>query len=128
TRLRVPAECLEQCQLTGKQVLRHLLATSESSPRRGLRDRLVTCQVTGKKVFDDEVERSAVSGTVAMKQAFVTCQQTGDRVLKSEADRSAVSGKLVRKDRLSTSAKPPHRLGLPDEFGECEVTRKRLLT
>lgn len=127
TGLRVPVECLEQCQLTGKLVLKHLLVTSEVSRRRALQDQAVTCQVTGKTVLSDEVARSAVSGTVGIKSAFVSCQETRALLLPSETGKSAVSGKVVRQDLLLPSEKPPHRLGLADEFDTCQVTEKRLL-
>ena len=127
TRLRVPVECLEECQLSGKQVLKHLLFTSEESGKRGLRDRVVTCQVTKKKVLNDEVNISAASGVVALKWLFVTCEQTGCSLLPDEAAKSDYSGKLVRRDLLTASAKPSRRLGLEDEFAVCERTQRRLL-
>lgn len=126
TGLTVPVGCLDQCCLTGKTVLKHLLEASASG-RRALRDRLVTCQVSGQRVIEDEVASSAVSGVVARRSEFVRCQESGDFVLPGEAGTSAMSGKVVRGDLLSPSEKPPHRLGLPTEFGTCDVTGRRLL-
>jgi len=128
TRLGVPVDCLDRCQVTGKRVLKHLLATSEASGRRGLRERSVTCEVTAKLCLDDEVARSGMSGKVALKSAMEACQETGCLLLPSEAGTSAVSGKLVRHDLLLRSEKSPHRQGLEGEFGICEVTGRRLLS
>lgn len=127
TKINVPISCLQMCQVTNKLVLSHLLVTSESSGRRGLRNRIVTCEVTGKKAFSDEVARSSVSNTICLLSSLVKCQETGSLILPVEAGTSAVSGKVARKDLLSASSKAPHRLGIASEFGVCDVTRNRLL-
>ena len=123
---RVPTDCLKRCAITGLNALGHLLETS-SSGRRVLRDRIVTCELSGKRFADDEVGRSAVSGTVAARSAFVECTRTGELLLPEETGTSDASGSVVRKDLLAASDKPPHRLGLPDEFETCAATGRRLL-
>jgi hypothetical protein len=133
---------LAVCQVTGKKVLQDELATStisgnqaltslfRPSPLSGrlgltedfarcafgdrelLRDELIESEVSGKWFSHDEAVRSAVSGTLGHKSEFINCQQTGKPILSSESGGSAWSGKIVRKDHLSSSAKPPGRLGL----------------
>jgi superfamily II DNA or RNA helicase len=124
---RMPYGVLERCVRSETMVPKHLLSNSEFSGRLALQQYFRVCQVTGQNVLDDEVFVSAVSGTVALRQEFVKCERSGDLVLKRESGTSDVSRMVVRKDLLGPSAKPPHRLGLRDEFGLCEQTGMELL-
>ena len=71
----VPRACLSKCEITGAEVLRHLLVKSDVSDR------------------------------LALPEFTVLCSQSGRRLLREEADVSVVTGRLVSSDLLKVSAR-----------------------
>jgi len=148
-----PSDCLSRCEMSGLEVLRHLLVKSETSVRMALPEYTVTCALTGRRVLKDEAERSAVTGQLVVSsslktsavsgkraepQYFATCEFTGAEALKEELATSQVSGKRYRADEKLSSAvsgKTGHRQEfifcaetnqplLPTEAEKCEATGK----
>lgn len=138
TERRVPATCLERCAITGAEVLRHLLVTSEISGRYALPERSTRCSLSGKRILEDEAEvssvtgkkvtktllkTSALSGRRAEPEYFTVCEFTGDEVLKDESAVSEISGKrygVAGQMRSAASGKTGHRR----EFITCYETRE----
>jgi len=136
----IPNTCLNQCQITGMMVLRHLLVQSEISLRFALPEHTVLCSLSGKRVLKDEAELSAVSGrmvastllktsTLSGKRAepnhFDFCQFTKAELLDTELALSDISGKRYRIDeqiRSAVSGKAGHK----NEFVLCHETRQPL--
>ncbi|WP_407180419.1 helicase-related protein [Bradyrhizobium sp. STM 3562] len=133
-----PKECFSRCVMTGVNVLRHLLVTSEVSGRMALPDHALRCSLTGKLVLSDEAEVSAVSGNPVASLALETCSLTGKRaepqhfgrceftsleVLKSELAVSDISGKPYRRDQQLRSV-VSEQTGHKDEFLLCHETRQ----
>jgi superfamily II DNA or RNA helicase len=133
-----PRECLGHCVMTGVDVLRHLLVTSEVSGRTALPDHALRCSLSGKFVLTDEAELSAVSGNPVASSALKTCSLTGKRaepehfgrcefttveVLKSELAVSDISNKPYRRDQQLRSA-VSDKTGHKDEFLLCHETRQ----
>ena len=134
----VPATCLERCELTGAEVLRHLLETSDISGRRALPECTTRCNLSGKRILRDEAELSAVTGELVAKallktsalggrraepEYFSVCQFTGAEVLKDELVVSEISGRRYRVDEQmhsTASGKTGHR----QEFITCFETRE----
>jgi hypothetical protein len=127
TGLRMPYGVLDRCVRTGRLVPKHRLFTSEVSGRRAIKEHVRRCGVTRKLVLDDEVATCAATGTVAIRDLLIECVRPPGLILRTEAGRSDVSGAVVWKNLLRPSAKPPHRRGVPDEFGRCEETGAELL-
>jgi superfamily II DNA or RNA helicase len=141
THKTVPKSCLDQCQITGAEVLRHLLVRSELSPRLALPEHTILCSLSGKRILKDEAEVSSVSGclvassllktsAVSGKRAepanFGRCQFTMAEVLEAELAVSEVSGKRYRVDeqvRSVISGKAGHK----SEFLICHETRQPML-
>jgi superfamily II DNA or RNA helicase len=123
----VPDTCLSKCEVTGSEVLNHLLEASESSGRKGIPEKFTTCEISNKKVLEDEVEVSTKSGSKALKEFFVTCQVTNARILEQESAQSSLSKKIVDKDILIPSAKNPDRVGLLEEHFICQESGISLL-
>jgi superfamily II DNA or RNA helicase len=133
-----PKECLGHCAMTGVDVLRHLLVTSEISGREALPEHTLRCSMTGKRILADEAEQSAVSGKLvtssllrtcalsgkrAEPEHFGRCDFTGSEVLNIEVGVSEVSGKRYRLDqqlRSAVSGKAGHK----SEFLFCHETRQ----
>ena len=129
----VPTTCLTRCQISGQEVLHHLLVSSEVSQRVALPEYAVHCALSGKRALRDEVEQSAVSGqfvlTSLLKTSAVSgnraeadhfgrCEFTQSEVLNSELSTSEVSGKRYRCDeqiKSAASGKTGHR----QEFITC---------
>ncbi len=137
---RLPAPCLGQCAITGAEVLRHLLATSDISGRYALPERTARCSLTGKRILEDEAEISSVTGKTVAKillktsalsgrraepEYFTVCEFTGDEVLKDESAVSEISGKRYRVDQQTRSA-TSGRTGHQREFVTCYETRERI--
>jgi superfamily II DNA or RNA helicase len=136
----VPRTCLKQCQITGADVLQHLLARSETSSRLALPEFTVLCSVSGKRVLKDEAELSAVSGQLvasallktsalsgkrAEADHFRQCEFTKAEILDTELATSEVSGRRYRVDeriRSAVSGKTGHK----QEFLICHETRQPL--
>lgn len=123
----VPDSCLSKCDVTGFEVLHHLLEISETSGRKGIPERVVICEITNKRVLDDEIEVSSKSGVKALKEFFVTCEVTNARILSKESAQSSVSKKIVDKDLLIPSGKNPDRVGLLEEHFICQESGISLL-
>jgi hypothetical protein len=148
-----PRECFGRCDISGAEVLRHLLVPSELSSRHALPDHTLLCSLSGKRILMDEAERSAITGKPAARSLLKTCALTGKQaepehfgrcdftgteVLKSELAVSDVSGKRYRLDqqlRSAVSGKAGHKeellfchkTRLPimlQEAEQCEVTGK----
>jgi superfamily II DNA or RNA helicase len=58
----VPLTSLKQCQISGGDVLRHLLTASEKSQRLALPEFAVRCALSGKQLLQDEVEKVRSDG------------------------------------------------------------------
>jgi superfamily II DNA or RNA helicase len=141
TRQTVPKDCLGRCEITGMQVLLHLLAKSEISARLALREHTLKCGLSDKLILSDEAEVSSVSaqsvarallrtsqvsGRRAEPNYFGRCEISGADVLLSELAVSQASGKRYRVDqqeRSVVSGKTGHRT----EFIQCYETRQPLL-
>ncbi len=133
---KVPQGCLAKCEITGDEVLRHLLMQSEASGRLALTEFGITCALSGKHILKDEAERSAVTGELVTRallkksslsgeraepEHFGQCAFTGAEVLKTELHVSKFSGRPFRADeamRSSVSGRVGHR----QEFIDCDET------
>jgi superfamily II DNA or RNA helicase len=138
---RAPKECLGRCDVTGTEVLRHLLVPSEVSERRGLAGQTLHCSLSGKRILMDEAELSAVTGNSVARSLLKTCPLTGKRaepehfgrcqftgadILNTELGVSDVSGKRYRVDhqlRSAVSGKAGHK----EEFLICHETRQPMM-
>lgn len=141
TNKAAPVDCLEHCQMSGAQVLRHLLVKSDMSGRYALPEHTFRCSVSGKAILLDEAElspltnrvvaipfmkTSVLSGVRGEPEYFESCEFTGSEVLKSELAQSEYSGKKYRIDEQqfsSVSGKSGHR----SEFLLCHETRQPVL-
>jgi hypothetical protein len=135
-----PRECFSECAITGANVLRHLLVSSEISSRKAVPEHTLRCSLSGKRVLTDEAELSAVTRkpvastmlktcTVTGKRAepehFGVCEFSGSEMLKTELGISQVSGKRYRLDqqlRSSVSGMAGHNM----EFLFCDETHQPL--
>ena len=136
-----PRECFGHCAMTGVDVLRHLLVTSEISGRQALPEHTLHCSFSGKRILMDEAELSAVSGKPvasallktcarsgkrAEPEYFGRCEFTGTELINAELGVSEVSGKHYRLDqqlRSSVSGKTGHK----EEFLFCHETRQPMM-
>ncbi len=134
----VPTTCLGRCELTGAEVLSHLLLTSEISGRHALPECTTRCSLSGKRILQDEAEASSATGKVVAKsllktsassgrraepEYFSVCQFTGAEVLKDELAVSEISGKRYRVDEQMRSA-ASGKTGHQQEFITCYETRE----
>jgi superfamily II DNA or RNA helicase len=141
TNKSVPEECLGKCEISGLQMLRHLLVQSEFSGRTSLPEYIVKCSLSGKHVLKDEVEESAVTGRLvtctllktsvlsgkrAEPEFFAVCEFSSTEVLKNELAISQISGKRYRIDEQLQSV-VSNKTGQRQEFIFCSVTNKPLL-
>ena len=137
----VPNDCLARCEMSGSQVLKHLLVKSELSDRLALPEFMGICALTGKRVLQDELERSVVSGQTVLKAVLKTselsgrraepqyvakCDFTGVQALEDELATSQISGKRYRKDKQQRSI-VSRKTGYVDEFVLCAITQQPLL-
>jgi hypothetical protein len=137
----VPRDCLTRCEMSGSQVLKHLLVKSDISDRLALPEFIATCALTGKQVLQDELERSVVSGQPVLKAMLKTselsgrraepqfvgkCDFTGVQALEDELATSQISGKRYRKDKQERSI-VSRKTGYIDEFALCAITQQPLL-
>ncbi len=136
-----PRECLGRCDMTGVEVLKHLLVPSEVSRHHALPEHTLCCGLSGKRILMDEAELSAVTGKPVARSLLKTCPLTGKRaepehfgrcdfsgaeVLNTELAVSQVSGKSYRTDqqlRSAVSGKAGHK----DEFLFCHETRQPMM-
>jgi hypothetical protein len=133
-----PKECLDRCAMTGAQLLRHLLVSSELSGRPALPEHTLICILSGKRILLDEAEISAVSGKPvtssllktsaltgkrAEPEHFWQCDFSGAEALNSELAVSDISGKRYRLDQQMRSA-ISGRTGHKTEFLLCHETRQ----
>ena len=136
-----PRDCFARCEMSGSQVLKHLLTKSEVSDRTALPEFIGTCALTGKRVLQDELEQSAVTQKTVLKsvlktselsakraepQFFAKCDFTGVQALEDELATSQVSGKRYRKDKQQRSV-VAGKTGYVDEFVSCAETQQSLL-
>ncbi|MGM4889187.1 DEAD/DEAH box helicase [Tardiphaga sp. 20_F10_N6_6] len=134
----VPNSCISKCDVTGAEVLSHLLERSEVSGRMALPEFMVTCGVTNKRILADEAEKSAISGQFvrsdllkvsalsgvkAEPEHFEVCNFTKDYVLRDEIAKSEISGQNYRVDQKKISA-VSGRSGHSTEFVVCHETRQ----
>lgn len=134
----VPTTCLEKCDVSGVEVVRHYLTKSEITGRFVLPEHSVVCAHSGKRVVKDEagvssvtgklvanvfLGTSPVSGSKAEMEHFSRCAFTNTEVLKSELNTSQLSGKayLAHEEmRSAITGKTGHR----SEFTTCHETRQ----
>ncbi|MCA9374612.1 DEAD/DEAH box helicase [Candidatus Peregrinibacteria bacterium] len=141
TKLVVPCDCIETCQISNKRVLRHLLIESEESKRFALAEHTLKCSLSGKRILEDEAEKSVISGNLVTKTLLKTsalsgkrgepeyygkCEFTSAEVLKTELSESEISGKKYRNDEEMCSA-VSNKVGHKSEFIFCAETGKPLL-
>lgn len=134
----VPSSCISKCDVTGAEVLSHLLEKSEISGRPALPEFMVTCGVTNKRILADEAERSAISGkfvrsdllktsalsgTKAEPEYFEVCHFTKEHLLRDEITKSEISGHNYRVDQKTISA-VSGKSGHSSEFIICHETRQ----
>ena len=136
----VPRTCLSRCEISGRDVLQHLLVSSDITERLALPVFTVRCSLSGKRVLKDEAEPSDVSGRLiaasllktsalsgkrAEPEHFGRCEFTQTSVLDTELVTSEVSGKRYRSDetvRSVVSGKSGHK----QEFVICHATQQPL--
>lgn len=136
----VPLDCLGACEVSGANVLKHLLISSEFSKRLALPEFMQRCELTGKRALADELEASAISGKRVAKVLLKTSKVSGARAesehfgvcaftmvdaLKSELAISEVSGKPFRSDQTARSDLSG-KLGHTSEFIACHETRQKI--
>jgi superfamily II DNA or RNA helicase len=136
----VPRDCLGRCEMSGSQVLKHLLVRSEVSERSALPEFMGTCAVTGKRALQDELDQSSVTQQTVLRsvlktselsarraeaQFFSKCEFTGIQALEEELATSQVSGKKYRKDKQQRSI-VTGKTGYVDEFVSCAQTQQPL--
>ena len=137
---RLPSECIAPCAVSKREILRHLLATSELSGRAALPEYLVECSLSRKKVFADEVTRSgvtgktvctsllktsSVSGTKGEPSHFGRCDFTNADALTSELAPSAFSSRFYRKDQEAVS-ELSGKAGHLSELTNCAESQVRM--
>ncbi len=103
---------LSACGFTGAQVLPSELLRSDISRK------LFRC---------DEATESVVSGRKGHASEFVPSVAPSGRIAIDEAARSDLSGEWGARSQMVASARQPHRIGLPHQLLECEISRRRLL-
>jgi hypothetical protein len=136
----VPQDCLQRCEMSGAEVLRHRLVRSDMSGRFALPEHTFKCNVSKQRILSDEAEvsdvtgqavarsflrSSAVSGKRAEPEHLARCEFTQAEVLHSELRISEISGKPYRVDeevRSAVSGKAGHNR----EFILCHETRQPL--
>jgi hypothetical protein len=136
-----PLDCLGRCELSGVNVLRHLLLRSEVSGRMALPEFVAKCPETGKYALKDEMEQSAVTGQLIVSSAlqtsavsgkraearyFTKCEFTGVDALEEEVLIRRVSDKKYRRDKEQRSSLSG-KTGYTDEFIVCAETQRPLL-
>jgi hypothetical protein len=136
-----PHDCFARCEISGAEVLKHLLFSSEASNRLALPEFVGRCAATGKRALSDELEESAVTNQMVLKSVLKTseisgkraepqfiekCQFTGIQALESELATSQVSGKKYRKDKQQWSV-VSGKTGYSGEFVSCAETQQPLL-
>jgi superfamily II DNA or RNA helicase len=136
----VPQTCLAKCEVTGAEVMRHLLVQSGISGRLALSEFTAVCALSGKRVLNDELEVSAVTGQLVTRallktsalsgkraepEHFHTCAFTNSELLHDECAISEISGKPYRIDEQVRSA-ISGRMGHKKEFIECYETRQSI--
>ncbi len=141
TNRHVPTDFLEQCAISQKLVLRHLLRTSDESGRKALEEFVSVCPVTNRVALQDEFLVSDVSNTRAVASRFasselsgrrglleecVTCDFTNIRLLVDEARRSDISARHYRRDQHGSSVLSRCN-GHQSEFVKCEFTQTTVL-
>lgn len=119
-----PVDCLQACQVTGKQVLKHLLVLSPSH-QYVMPDQLVVCEMTGEQLLKDETALSA-SGKRVKKVLLNPCAVTGQLALPDELITSDVSGRRGLRQKMIQSD-VSQRVGLDDEAVRCAATGRMLL-
>jgi superfamily II DNA or RNA helicase len=151
SKVKAPLSCFEKCEISKKNVLKHLLKKSDISGRLALGENVIRCSLTNKNVLVDEVTKSDItnnlvasgylrssemSGKKAEPDYFDICEFSKTEVLKSELAVSQISGKKYRVDQelfSSVSGKRGHSQEfvycsekkvplLPDETEKCEIT------
>ncbi len=135
-----PKECFGKCEVSGANVLKHLLVTSEFSDRVAQPEFMESCELSGKRALPDELEESAVTGSriasVLVKQSaasgaraepehFGVCAFSKTEVLTSELSFSELSGKPYRADQAAQSA-VSGKTGHAEEFTICHETRQTI--
>lgn len=136
----VPQDCLQRCEMSGAEVLRHRLVRSDMSGRFALLEHTFTCTVSKQRILSDEAEvsdvtgqavarsflkSSAVSGRRAEPEHLGQCEFTQAEALHTELGKSEISGKHYRLDEevhSVVSGKAGHRR----EFILCHETRQPL--
>ena len=103
---------------------------------------LAACSFTGAQVFPSELLRSDISGALfrcdqitesvisgrkGHASEFVPSVAPSGRIAIDEAARSDLSREWGARSQMIASVRPPHRLGLPHQVFECEISRRRLL-
>lgn len=136
-----PRDCFARCAISGSEVLKHLLVSSEASNRMALPEFVGNCAVTGNRALNDELEESAVTEQMVLKSILKTsgisgkraeaqfigkCEFTGIEALENELAKSEVSGKKYRKDKQQRSV-VSGKTGYTDEFTLCAETGNPLL-
>lgn len=114
TKLTLPVDCLQKCQVTGEDAVREKLVRSEESGEYVVPDAVVTCEETGKRIHRDEIGICCITGRKACRRLLLTsemsgrtaleahaakCEMTGTAVVEDELVRSDISGKYFRKDQ-----------------------------
>lgn len=127
TGLRMPFGVLARSDRSGRLVPQHRLFRSAFTGRQAEQEFMSRCERSGRLAVDDELDVSAVSRVRAYREYFVTCDRSQVRILTEESAVSDFSGDVVRADFLRSSARPPHRRGVSDEFMRCEATGQLLL-
>ena len=137
----VPQDCLQRCEMTGMDVLRHRLVRSDMSGRFALPEHTFVCNLSKQRILLDEAElsdatgqvvarsflrSSAISGKRAEPEHLGQCEFTQADALLAELEVSDVSGKRYRLDEQMRSA-VSGRAGHRREFILCYQTQEPIV-
>jgi hypothetical protein len=99
-----PKGCRGRGELSGVEVLRHLLVPSEVSGRNAHSEHTLRCGLSGKRILLDEAELSAVSGAPVVRSLLKTCALTDKRAEPEHFGRCDFTGAEVLNTELAVSA------------------------
>ncbi len=127
TQQTVSTRFLTVSEASGRQILTNLSAKCTVTGKLVGRDELQKCGLTGDMVLPSELETCSISRISAIRSRMLRCDCSGAWLTEEVAIFSDVSSRCASPNLLRRSERPPHRVGLIDETGTCEVSGKTLL-
>lgn len=101
----VPDECLDECVVSGKRALRHLLVASELSGQLAMTKHVLACEVSGRKVLETEIEKCAITEQRVSPDLLVTSEMSGRRAIQAKNACCDITGAIVLMDELVESSR-----------------------